>query len=147
MDSLTLQDLQELERKKKYLKRYRRNTALIKRLNNKLASLDDRILSLRSPSLSGMPRGGDPVTMSDLIADKADLEARIQRLKDKGRTLKGEITGRIDELEDIRYAEVLEAFCIECMDIEEIAEEMGYTVRHTKRIYSEAVLSVSLECH
>lgn len=147
MDTLTLQDRQELDRKKKYLKRYRRNSALVNRLTLKLAALDDRIISLRSPSMSGMPRGGDPVTMSDLIADKADLEARIQRLKGKGRKLRSDIAGRIDELEDPRYAAVLEAFMLDGMDFDEIAKDMGYTERHVKRLYSEAILSVSLECH
>lgn len=141
MDNETLQ---ELERKKRYLKRYRRNTVLIDRLKTKLELIDQRIYSLKSPSLSGMPRGGDPVTLADLVADKTDLERRIQRLKDKGQTSKTEILDMIDNLEDPRYAEILESFFIDCKDFEQIAEETGYTERHVIRLYSEGILAMSL---
>lgn len=141
MDNETLQ---ELERKKRYLKRYRRNNVLIDRLKAKLELIDQRIYSLKSPSLSGMPRGGDPVTLADLVADKTDLERRIQRLKDKGNASKTEILGMIDDLEDPRYAEVLESFFIDCKDFDEIAEETGYTERHVIRLYSEGILAMSL---
>lgn len=134
----------ELARRKKYLKRYRRNKALIERLVNKIKILDERITALRSPSLSGMPRGGDPVTAADLIAEKVDLEARIERLTDKGQPYRREILDLIDELEDPRYAEVLECFFVDCESFTEIARSMGYTERHVIRLYSEAILSLDL---
>ena len=131
--------LLETERKKKYLKRYRKNTAMISRLNAKLEDLNQRIYTVKAPSLSGLPRGGDPVTLADLVADKTDLEERIDRLKDKGRGIRREILSKIDDLDDTRYAEILEAFCIECKDFEEIADETGYNVRHVIRLYSEGI--------
>ena len=136
--------LQELERKKKYLKRYRKNVALVSRLKKKLELLTERSYSLKSPTLSGMPRGGDLVTLSDRVADKTDLEARINRLTIRGRDLKTEITECIDNLDDARYAEILESFFIECKDFDQIASESGYTERHVIRLYSEGILSISL---
>lgn len=136
-------DIPEIERRKRYLKRYKKNNALIDRLENKLSMLDERIYSLRSPIISDMPKGGAKITNEDLIAEKKELEDRINRLLLKGRTYKGEILEKIDELEDPRYAEILEAFFIDLKGFEEIGENMGYTTRHVIRLYSEAIASMS----
>ena len=141
MDDLKLL---EHERKKRYLKRYKRNGILIDRLENKLRALEARIQGVRSPSLSGMPRGGEPVTREDLIADKVNLERRIKKLKGKGDDIRREILDIIDELEDPRYAEVLESFLIDDMTFKEIADDMDYTERHVIRLYSEAIDAVTL---
>lgn len=141
MDDLKLL---EHERKKRYLKRYKRNGILIDRLENKLRALEARIQGVKSPSLSGMPRGGEPVTREDLIADKVDLERRIKKLKGKGDDIRREILDIIDELEDARYAEVLESFLIDDMTFKEIADDMDYTERHVIRLYSEAIDAVTL---
>lgn len=139
--------IQEVEKKKRELKRYKKNLACINRLEEKLFSLDERIRSVKSPSYSGMPRGSTPVTTEDLIADKMELEERINRLVAKGRNLKREILEEIDSVEDYRYCEILEAFFIGCQTLEDIAEENGYTVRHVYRLYSEAVTLLALRCH
>lgn len=136
--------LSDLEQKKRYLKKYKKNLALIRRLKNKVELLDARITSLGSPTLSDMPRGGVPVTKEDLLADKMELLERIKRLEARGKRLKSDILEKIDELDDIRYAEIAESFFIECMDFSEIASCMGYTERHVKELYREAVNSISL---
>ena len=132
-------EIQEIKKKKRSLKRYRNNLACIGRLEEKLTLLDERIKSVKSPNYSGMPRGGTPVTIEELISDKMDLEKRIKRLKDKGKKLKDQILEEIDSLEDMRYCEVLEAYFIECMSISDIAEEMGYTDRYIYDLYKNAV--------
>lgn len=142
MDDKTLL---ERENKKKYLKRYRRNGVLVGRLERKLEAIEARIQGVRSPSLSGMPRGGEPVTREDLIADKVDLERRIKRLKSKGETVRREILDIIDELDDWRYAEILEDFLIEEMDFSEIADKMNFTERHVIRLYGEAIDAVMIK--
>lgn len=142
MDDHTVQEIEK--RKKRFLKRYRKNLACIRRLEEKLVILDERITAVKSPSLSGMPRGGTPVTLADLVSDKVDLENRIERLKAKGKKLKSEIYEEIDSLEDPRYCEVLEAHFIEGLTFESIAEEMGYTERHVYTLYSEAISLLSI---
>ena len=93
------QSIQEIEkRKKRSLKRYRKNLACIRRLEEKLVNLDERITAIKLPSLSGMPRGGTPVTLADLVSDKVDLEKRIEKLKAKSRNLKEAIYAEIDSL-------------------------------------------------
>ena len=135
---------QEWLRKKRYLARYKKNLALIDRLKNKVDLLDERSEKIKSPNYSGMPRGGIPVTSYDMKEEKADLEARIERLKIKGATYKKEILETIDELEDPRYADVLEYFFIERLELSDIAEEMDYSLRHIKALYSDGIKAISL---
>jgi DNA-directed RNA polymerase specialized sigma subunit len=92
-----------------------------------------------------MPRGGQPVTMADLIADKTELEERIESLKEKQKDIRREIIREIDTLDDYRHTDVLESFFIKCMSLEDIADELGYTPRHVYRLYSEAVKILALE--
>lgn len=132
-------NIQEIENKKRSLKRYKKNIACVGRLEEKLTLLDERIKSVRSPNYSGMPRGGTPVTVEELLSDKVDLEERIRRLKVKNKRLKNEILDEIDTLEDPRYCEVLEAYFIDGMSIGEIAEDMGYSERYIYNLYSDAV--------
>ena len=145
MDDISTQDLETLKsRKKRSLKRYRKNLACIERLEKKLVLLDDRITGLKSPSLSGMPRGGVPVTIDDLMSDKLDLEDRIKRLKAKSRGLKNAVYEEIDSLEDPTDVEILEAFFIDGLSFEEIAEDLGYSERRVIARYSEAIKILSL---
>ena len=139
--------VQEIERKKKSLKRYKRNCDCIERLEEKLFMLDERLKSVRSPNISGMPRSTNHVSREELLSDKIDLEERIKRLKEKNRNLKSEILNEIDSLDDPRYCEVLESFFIDRLTIEEIADVNGYTIRHTYRLYLEGIKLLSLNCH
>ena len=74
----------EIANKKRYLKKYRKNRALVHRLEDKLARLDDRLYKIKSPNMSGMV-GGSPVSQIDLISDKAELEQRINKLNLRGK--------------------------------------------------------------
>lgn len=137
---------QETERraKKRFLKRYKKTLELIDRLNLKLVNLDDRMLKIKSPGFSDMPRGGTPVTVEDLVAEKMEIEERIRRLKAKSKKLKIETLEKIDELDDTRYAEILESYFVDRKEFGTIAEDTGYTVRHIIRLYSEAINELSL---
>lgn len=132
------------KKKKAFLKRYRKTTALIRRLIEKASRLEDRLTSVGSPSISDLPRGGTPLTSSDLILEKLELEERIERLKKKAQDQKHEILEAIDTLDDSRMAEVLEAHYIDCLDMTEIAEQSGYTVRHTYRLYTLALEAIDI---
>lgn len=136
--------IQETEDKKRYLRQYRKNRALVNRLKNKIKNLDERMTSLRSPTLSDMPRGGTPITNEDLLAEKDELIERLNRLEDKGRKIKSELLDKIDDLDDPRYAEVLESYFIDCKTLETIADENSYTMRHIVRLYSDAIKSMTL---
>lgn len=135
-------EIQEIESKKRSLKRYKKNLYCISRLEDKLVSLDRKIMSVSSSNWSGMPRSSVPVKIEDLMADKMDLENRIKRLKAKGKKLKSEVLEEIDSLEDSRYCEVLEAYFVDCLPFELIAEQMGYTERYIYILYKEALAAL-----
>lgn len=136
-------EIQEVERKKRSLKRYKKTLACIDRLEEKLDLVSIKLTSVRSPNLSGMPRGGTPVTTADMIAEKIELEERIERLKAKSKKQRREILEEIDSLEDPKQAEVLEEFFINCKKLEDIAEELHFSDRHVYRLYSEGVTFLS----
>ncbi len=138
-------DIERVEKKKRSLKRYKKNLSCIERLEAKLETLDTRMTSVRSPKLSDMPRGGQPVTTEDMILEKIELEERIERLKAKSKKLRSETLEEIDRVEDPRYSEILEGFFIDCKSLEEIAENTGYTIRHVYRLYSEGVTFLALD--
>lgn len=137
------QEVQEIRNKKRFLKRYKNNVACVRRLEAKLNLLDDKIKSVKSPSYSGMPRGGTPIALEDLLSDKFDLEQRIKRLKAKNKKIKDQILEEIDTLEDSRYSEVLELFCIDCKSISDIGHTMGYSDRYIYDLYREAVYKLT----
>lgn len=139
------QEIQEIESKKRFLKRYKKNLNCIARLEVKLSFLETKLNSVSSPNISGMPRGGVPITKEDLITDKIDLENRIKRLKEKGKRLKIEILDEIDSLDEPRYIAILEGFFIDCLSADDIAEIEGYTVRHVYSIYHDAIRALTLK--
>ena len=145
MDEQASQEIETLKAKeKRFLRRYQKNLACIERLERKLELLNERITTIKSPNFSGMPRGGVPVTIDDLMSDKLDLEDRIERLKAKSRDLKRAVCEEIDSLEDPRYCEILEAYFIDGKSFEDIAEELGYTERRVIALYSEAIKILSV---
>lgn len=131
--------VQEVKNKKRFLKRYKKHNVRLARLEEKLITLNEQIKSVRTPKLSGMPRGGVPITIEDLIADKEMLEERISNMKSLRLSLKKDILKEIDTLEDVRYAEVLEMYFIDCLSFDDIAEELGYDTRHILRLYKQGI--------
>lgn len=132
----------DIERKKRYLKRYKKNKACIDDLKSRISELDDRITSIGSPTMSGMPRGGIPVTKEDLIAKKDDLERRLLNREAKSEILKRETIDEIDKLDDLRYIRLLECFLIDCIPFDDLPYELGYSDRHIDTLYREAILEL-----
>ena len=100
---------------------------------------------MRSPNYSGIPRGGTPVTIEELLSDKADLEKRIERLKDKGNEYRREIQEAIDNINSDKHAEVLESWFIGNMSADDIGESMGYSSRYIFMLYSKALKEIKID--
>lgn len=136
--------METFKEKKEWLSRYRKNREVINRLEEKLANLDTQIYKIRTVSYSDQPKGGIPVTLNDLLTDKVELEDRINRLSKKGRKIKAEIIDKIDSLDNRKYCEILEAYFIDCKTLVQISYDMGYSDRHTRRMYSEAMQIINI---
>lgn len=130
--------------KKAWLNRYANQVRGIERLENKREILEERITSVRSPSLSGLPRGGKPITIEDLIADKLEIEDRILRLKDKARRVKREILDAIDDIGEVNLCEVMEGRYILLQSPEDLAEGMGFNTRHIWTLLSQGVEAIQI---
>lgn len=128
---------------KRALKRYRKNRTLIDNLEEKLVKVDERILKIKSTNFNSTGGGrGKIQTIEDLIADKDDLERRINNLCQKGRQIKREVADIIDTLEEPQQAKVLEMFFIECKSIEIIADELAYNQRHVVRLFNAGINNI-----
>lgn len=125
--------------KKQYLKRYLRIGKKIESLEEKLFRIDAQLTSVPTKKLSDMPRGAQPVTMADMVADKLETQDRINRLCVEREAVRKEILAAIDTLEDAHQVEVLERFFLEGETLENIAKEIGYTPRHTIRLYTNGI--------
>ena len=77
--------------KKKWLYRYRGISERLDRMKERLEVLENRMEGVRSPRLTGMPRGGTPVTMEELISDKLEIEERIDNLEETRKQIRREI--------------------------------------------------------
>ena len=128
---------------KYYLKRYKKNREMIKWLRKRLVSLSSRIEGLKSPGISDMPRGGEHKNKEDLIAEKVDIERRIEKFKARGARFRREIIDVIDTLDNCHEAEVLERYLIDCEEFDEIAAAMGFSERHVVRLYTSAVTKIA----
>lgn len=128
---------------KTYLRRYKQNRENVQRLHERLMLIEDKMKGVRSPRITGMPRGGTPLSMEDLIVRKSELEFRINALQERGTEIRREIQRAIDGMNNRRYAEVLESYFIDCLPFEDIAENTGYNIRHVLRLYSEGIDCIS----
>ena len=133
----------QIERKKKWLKRYRKNVACLERLKMKLSELDERLYNAKTPNYSGMPRGGQPIGIEELLHDKEKLQNRINNISRKCRQCKDEILDEIDRLDDFRYIDILEQYYIDCKCLREIADSTGYHIRHVARLLGDGIKTLS----
>ena len=128
-----------IAQKKKSFERYKNGQICISRLNEKIAILEQKITKIRTTNFSDMPRGGEPISISDLLSDKIELEKTVDNLKAENRKLKYQILAEIYSLENSMYWDVLEGLFIDGRTIEDIAYAKGYSIRHIYRLYSKAM--------
>lgn len=132
---------------KKEIGKLRRINDVIRDLDADIERLRTKARSLRSPAMSGMPRGGTRITSEDLECEIADLENRKKKFILLAEGEKERIQSIVDHVIELKYNRFLTLYYVKCMDIYDIAEQEGYSERHIWRIYSEAKekLSEALE--
>lgn len=114
------------------------------RLKEKAYEIDNRLISLKSKTITDMPRGGIAITRDDVLIEKEEILDRIESLNKISIPIRKEILVAIDTVENTNQAETLECFFIKGMTLEEIAEHLNYSVRQTVRIYGKAVRAIKI---
>ena len=114
---------------KAFLIRYRILTEKIKRLENKLAQIDEDMAALKPPKLTGEPKAS----------------VRINTLLKHMRRIRCEITQCIDALDNQRQAEVLDRYYIGGIPLEGIAYEMNYTLSYITKLYINGTKSIVIK--
>ena len=117
------------------------------RINSKL----DQVMSLRAllgkatGTLSGAPKAATPNlhSMEDTIAKMVDLENEINEDIDALVDLKAEIMQRIKRVENPEYQTILELRYLCFKRWEEIAVDMGYSLRRVYELHDSALEEIS----
>ena len=103
------------------------------------------------PTLSDMPRGGGERRSSeDIILRIAEIENEIDRKIDALLDQRAAVVEAITAVGDRQLREVLELRYLDGATFEEIAEEMGLSVRHVLRLLGAALEKISVDvtqCH
>ena len=129
---------------KKILNQHRIVCFLIEDLKKQIEEIDGQIYGCSSGKITGMPRGGKPVTREDLANDKADIIKRIERLEVVREQKKEIVQAYIDTVYSAKHNKVLTMFYIKVLPIWKIAEMEGYSQRHTFRLYEQGLDMVDL---
>jgi RNA polymerase sigma factor (sigma-70 family) len=82
-----------------------------------------------------MPRGGQPITMESLVAEKIELQERINAKNSRRRA----ILESIENMRSERDRRVLKLHFVDNMTHEQVAERINYSVTQTRRYYNEAL--------
>lgn len=126
---------QERNEKIAYLKSYKWLHDEIADDEERLARLDARLYSPPIKHITDMPRGGQPVTMEALVAEKIELQDRINA-KCSQRNL---IKRAIEAMPQPRDRRILKLIYIDGLSQEATAERISYSVTQTRRYIDEAI--------
>lgn len=126
---------QERNAKIKYLESYKWLNAEIEDDEERLARLDARLYDAPIKKITDMPRGGQPVTMEALVAQKIELQEQINAKCAQRK----EIIDRIESLRDHRDRRILKLEFIDDLTHEQVAERINYSVAQTRRYYEAAL--------
>lgn len=130
--------------KKRYLSRYKNIMARVARLEDNLFEIDNRLTAVQGQIISDMPKGGQPAGLDDLLIQKEELQERINRLVTKAHKERRNICLVLDKLDDPIQADIMERYFIGGLILEDIAEEMGYSLSGIKKIYHAGMRNVQI---
>lgn len=135
----------ENDRKKEYLKSYRKHVRRINRIN---AEIDELRMMKMCPSMKpddGMPHGSGG--QGDLSGYAGDLDEMIRELQHE-RYLRiktyQQITGQIEQLKSDNEKDVLFYRYIKGLEFYEIAEMMGYSERWIHKLHGNGLCHFEL---
>lgn len=134
---------EENERKREYLKSYRR---VIRRERDILSEIQRLRADKMFPSVvnDGMPKGNTQSDLSDYIVALDEQIDLLKRERLEKVTIYKDIEMRIRAMENSDEQEVLRYRYISGMKWDAITEKMGYSWRQIHRIHSSALLNFKM---
>lgn len=130
---------------KQILEQYGDVKRMLDDLKDQLHELNERLITVRSCQITGMPRGGMPVTndlTADLVSDIMELEKRIDKFEKIASQKREIVQSYIDTVYSPKHNRVLTMHYIYLMPLGLIADRENYSIRHLFRIYSDAIAKV-----
>ena len=125
----------ERNAKIKYLESYKWLNAEIEDDEERLARLDARLYSPGAVSISDMPKGGQPVTMDSLVAQKMELQERINEKCGRRKA----ILDSIERMTNARDRLILKYRFVDNLTHDKIAERLNYSNMQVRRYYESAL--------
>ena len=135
--------MSKFEENKRFLLGYRKIMDKIERLEDKLKVLTDRY-ELKAQAYSDEPKGGRPATLEDMVIQKEKLESRIEAYYSKSRAIRDKFEKAAEKMDNQIEAKILDYYFFEGMTLEQIADKLGYTVRHVSRLYHHGLSVIDL---
>ena len=129
----------EMEKKKEYLRSYRKTRAEEKAIRE---SIDELRLNKMSPSLGvqdGMPKGSGSSDLSGYAARLDELERKYMEKLDKAARLICDISRDIEAMDNPTERTLLRLRYICGYTWEKIGQQMGLSTRHVLRIHGKAL--------
>ncbi|QJU16416.1 sigma-70 family RNA polymerase sigma factor [Blautia pseudococcoides] len=136
-------ELTETEKKKRYLREYRKSVSRLKRLWAELVEIKSMKASI-SVNNDGMPHGDGQSDLSGYVASLDGLEREIVSERYQRIMKYQEIKTCIDSLEDSRENDVLFYRYVKGLDWWKIAEKMGYTERWILKLHGKALAHLEI---
>lgn len=128
----------ENERKKAYLRGYRKHGKKIKRIESEIEEIRNMKMY---PSMNndGMPHGSGQGDLSGYAAELREKEDKLYYEGVEQVKTYNDISGRIKELEDEDERDVLFYRYIKGLEWWEIARDMDYSLRQIHRVHGKAL--------
>jgi len=129
----------ENDKKKEYLKSYKKLCDKLKSLEDQLQSLREVEQSAKIKRLSDMPKAHMQTDLSDIMVKIEAIYTKIVRLRSECLEKKLEIESRIADMPDGIEADILRKRYLEFKSWEEICVELNYSWRQIHYIHSGAL--------
>lgn len=129
---------------KQQLQEYRRSACEIRRLKERIGTVQNELYGMRSVLISDMPKGTPERDRLEILCDlKSDLILEYEQQIKQQNIHMLEIENAIRTLSDERYKTVLSMRYLDGRTWEYIAEYMGYNPRWVRRLHGQALRKIS----
>lgn len=108
--------------------------------------LDAATVVLKSPAITGMPRGGDSKDLADIVAMQERIRSRAYKAREKALKLMDEISEAIDAVPDAQQQMLLWMRYIYCRNWYDIADAMHMSMRNVHYLHAQALRNIAHDC-